>query len=93
MAARARARVTRTKAPLELPRMSWGEVALVTLAILALIYVCWVARTVLIPIAIAFTLQGLFSPIVRSLARRGVPRSVGALGVLLFLTALDMLFV
>ncbi len=64
-----------------------SAVSLVVLAVLAILGTCAVARSVLVPIAGAFTLHSLFSPLVERARRRGVPRSISALAITLGLVA------
>lgn len=60
-------------------------VALTTLAVLAVLYTAYFARTFLIPVAIATMLTLLFSPVIRWLARHHVPPPAGAALIVLSL--------
>ena len=50
----------------------------IVLMILAVGYTCVVAKSVLIPIAVAFILQALFAPLIQTARRRSVPQPVAA---------------
>lgn len=58
------------------------SVALTGLFILALFYTLYVARAVLLPVVLALLLSYLFRPVVRSLAKLGIPPSAGSAVVL-----------
>lgn len=56
---------------------------IVILATLALLYTAYFARAFLVPVAIALLLNFLLSPVIRRLARIGIPPAAGAALVLL----------
>ncbi len=53
------------------------------LAILAIVYTLYFARSVLIPIALAVLIGFLLAPVVRRLAKLGLPRWIAAIAVML----------
>ncbi len=67
--------------------LSPSAIALIVLALLGVLgFLVW-AKSVLIPLVTALVLQALFSPIVRGLRRRGVPRGLTAAGLVLVMCA------
>jgi predicted PurR-regulated permease PerM len=63
-------------------RPNW-ERGITILATLALLYTAYFARAFLVPVAIALLLNFLLSPVIRRLARMGIPPAGGAALVLL----------
>jgi len=62
--------------------------ALVTLTVIAVLVVCYFAREILAPTALALLLSLLFSPVVTALERLRLPRAVGS-GIVVFALVLS----
>jgi predicted PurR-regulated permease PerM len=63
------------------------SIGVTVLAVLAILYTLFFARDFLLPVTIAVLLDFLFSPVVRALARLGVPTPLGGAVVVLTLIA------
>lgn len=59
-------------------RIPLSSAAASTVAVLAVLFTLYIARPLLLPIAIALLLNLLFAPLVRRLSRLGLPDSLGA---------------
>src|SRR5687768_5943754 len=78
-------------APAPAPGTSARTVAIVVLAVLAVLYTLYFARTFLIPIAFAILLDFLLSPAVRLLEKLRIPNWLGAAIVVLGLVGVTVL--
>ena len=72
--------------------LSAGDRCLIWLAILATTYTLYAARSILLPIAIAFVVALLLRPLVEGISRF-VPRGLAALGALLMVAAFAFLVI
>jgi len=73
--------------PRALPAAVWSSPALSVLALLAILYSAYLARSLLIPMALALMLSLVLTPAVRTMHRKGVPKAVSAAGLVALLFA------